>query len=47
MPKLVLRTNKEDGNVHDSLAGSVNLRAAFISLAVDVGGGIIFEGAFI
>ena len=45
--ELVLTTKKEDGNIRDRFACGVYLRAAFISLAVDIGGGVYLRMAFI
>ena len=41
----MLTVKKEDGNIHDRFARSSYLRAAFMSLAVDVGGGIYLRAA--
>ena len=43
----VLTTKKEDGNIHDRYARSVYLKAAFVSLAVDVGEGVYLRVAII
>ena len=42
----VLTTKNEDGNIHDRFVCDVYLRAAFILLAVDVGGGVYSRVAF-
>ena len=45
----MLTTKKNDGNIHDTcvFTCSVYLRAAFISLVVNVGGGVYLRAAFI
>ena len=45
IPELIL-TMKKDGNIHDTFPFSIYLRAAFTSLAVDIGGGIYSRAAF-
>ena len=48
IPKLseVLIMKKEDGNIHDRFACGVYLRAEFISLAFNIGGGVYLRAAF-